>query len=32
MSLKFLKWAIILALGLLILDAAVIVYFALSGY
>lgn len=32
MSLKFLKWAIILALGLLVLDAAVIVIFALKGY
>ena len=31
MSLKFLKWAIICALGLLILDAALVIFFVLDG-
>gem|GEM_PF-1019408 len=31
MSLKFLKWAIICALGLLVLDAVLVVSFILNG-
>jgi hypothetical protein len=30
MSLKFLKWAIIFALGLLILDATLVIFFILK--
>jgi hypothetical protein len=32
MSLKFLKWAILCALALLILDVALVIYFVMKGY